>query len=1250
MRKIQWMLFVGLLIVGCSSPSDVVEAPDVASDTATVDVSADVDSPVDASGSGDVPVVEIEWDFRASDEMIEEVVPQCEGEGGCFLDPCQDNSDCQSGWCVEHMGEGVCSQHCQEDCPPGWLCKQVGASDPDLVFICVSGAANLCKPCKDGADCKTVGGAEDVCVDYGEQGSFCGGTCATTEDCPWGFSCLKTVTVDGIDTSQCVSDAGVCPCTGKSVALGLWTPCEKENEFGICAGKRICLEDGLGNCDALDPENEECNGLDDDCDGEADEPTLLDGEYVGLCDDLNECTVDSCIGEVGCQHEALDSGECKDGDACTVGDHCTAGVCAGSPVECDDSNPCTDDTCDGFGGCAFELNEVSCDDDDVCTVADRCDEGECIGVEVSCECQVDADCAALEDGDLCNGTLICDDSNVPYSCVIDPDTPVDCPAPGEGPNAPCLAASCDPESGDCSLVPTNQGWSCNDGNDCTVGESCDEGLCTGGQPANCADGNACTDDACDPFVGCTHDANQSPCSDGDVCTIGDLCDAGDCASGEEMLACLDGNPCTADSCDATAGCLFVNIDGECSDGNACTDGDACVDGECISGDPVMCDDENLCTSESCDAILGCLIVQLNGPCDDGNACTTDDHCQAGQCTSSNLLSCDDGNACTADTCQPEGGCNHLPAEGDCDDGNVCTEGDSCEAGQCAAGNPLVCDDENPCTTDSCNVSSGCVFKLNSVPCNDDDLCTTGDHCHLGDCIGGEALPCNDNNPCTDDACDAQAGCAYTPNAEPCSDGDSCTEDDSCANGWCKAGPQVDCDDNDPCTDDWCAENEGCVHGFNSAPCSDDDACTIGDACLDGACAAGIGVLLCDDGLFCNGLEVCDPAQGCIDGTDPEMSDGVSCTSDLCDEENNIVIHVTVDALCDDQEYCNGIESCHLTEGCQDGTPVAIDDGHACTLDSCDEDDDQILHLPDDGLCDDEKDCTLDSCDAELGCQYEKVDGCGGPHYVLKGEPNPATVFNTIAETHYYPNNLVNGIWHGPSNLIIAGHAYDEGFWSYDANNGTYQNKPNKGSGDYDRMVFMPQTRVVVHTDNQYIAAPADGIWVGTIDDDGSVSSFQLVSFSDGFNGICNLMSTTPSDFMCFTGSAIRHYSTAEGSHVFTYLKTTNLSPAPNDDCSGGCYQGTFAWDGKYYYFSYAGSNSNNLQYEVYSEAGSKLSTHTASGGGAISGAYFDWSSGRYSTHDGWGNRSGGNIHWPSNGSQNNDTQNYGPQSPYHDLL
>jgi hypothetical protein len=814
-----------------------------------------------------------EWNFDIGTSDLSG--PACEAGEGCFLDKCTENNQCQSGWCVEYMGEGVCTVPCQEECPDGWACKQIGGGGPDVVYVCVSEFSNLCKPCATTEGCKSAGGGEDVCLDYGTQGSFCGGPCDGAAQCPWGFSCVEAMTVEGVPLTQCVADSGICPCTGKSVALGLTTPCEADNDFGTCIGKRICAEEGLTDCDAAVAALEECNGLDDDCDGDVDEPALTQGAYVNLCDDGNSCTDDLCQGEQGCEYVVLSQGECADGDVCTVADHCENGTCVGLPVVCDDSDPCTDDFCDGLGGCTTEFNDADCDDSDPCTVNDKCKEGICDGFAVDCECQSDADCQPLEDSDMCNGVLHCDLTKLPYLCAVMAQTVVVCPQPPEGPDSICLAAACDPQTGECSLVPAHGGFACEDGDGCTVGDQCEAGLCLSGPPAVCMDDNPCTDDSCDPAAGCLFAPNQAPCFDGDLCTSADGCDGGVCQPGAP-LHCDDGNPCTDDSCAPESGCVHEFNGGECDDGNACTIDDHCEAGLCVADQGLFCADDNICTTDSCHPQVGCVHTLNNAPCDDGNVCTTGDHCQLGDCTSSGNLTCNDGNSCTKDGCSMESGCTFAPLSGgQCDDGSVCTLGDTCQGGWCQPGAAIECLDGNPCTDDECDPVAGCHYPSNADTCDDGNDCTFGDTCGGGQCLGGPLVECDDGDPCTDDVCAADGGCTYGFNTAKCDDDDACTLDDGCVNGACLPGTPILCDDGNICTDDTCDPALGCFFAANGGPCDDGNACTEGDSCSMSACQPGAVPLDCGDGNDCT-QDSCDEQNGCVH---IPVVDGMPCAGD-----------------------------------------------------------------------------------------------------------------------------------------------------------------------------------------------------------------------------------------------------------------------------------------------------------------------------------------------------------------------------------
>jgi hypothetical protein len=127
----------------------------------------------------------------------------------------------------------------------------------------------------------------------------------------------------------------------------------------------------------------------------------------------------------------------------------------------------------------------------------------------------------------------------------------------------------------------------NDGGNSGSGEGCP---CT--SAAACDDGDACTDDSCDPTAGCRHVARagccheDTDCIDADPCTTLERCESGTCVSSPTVCpAPTDG--CLAARCDPAAGCVLdTQPNGEtCDDGNACTAGDACDDGSCV-GTPI----------------------------------------------------------------------------------------------------------------------------------------------------------------------------------------------------------------------------------------------------------------------------------------------------------------------------------------------------------------------------------------------------------------------------------------------------------------------------------------------------------------------------------------------------------------------------------------------------------------------------------------------------------------------------------------
>ena len=132
---------------------------------------------------------------------------------------------------------------------------------------------------------------------------------------------------------------------------------------------------------------------------------------------------------------------------------------------------------------------------------------------------------------------------------------------------------------------------------------------------------------------------------------------------------------------------------------------------------------------------------------------------------------------------------------------------------------------------------------------------------------------------------------------------------------------------------------------------------------------------CDDGVFCNGPERCDPVaedadpRGCLAGEPPQTDDGVDCTADSCSDVRREVVHEPDDELCNDNLFCNGVETCDAVRDCQAGVAPEMDDGLDCTMDSCNEGLNRVDHtrIEVDGyVCIEPGSFTMGSPENELG--------------------------------------------------------------------------------------------------------------------------------------------------------------------------------------------------------------------------------------------------------------------------------------------
>ncbi len=335
----------------------------------------------------------------------------------------------------------------------------------------------------------------------------------------------------------------------------------------------------------------------------------------------------------------------------------------------------------------------------------------------------------------------------------------------------------------------------------------------------------------------------------------------------------------------------------------------------------------VCDDGKCAAALAEALT----PCDDANACTRDDVCDAEGACAGTLITCKDTDPCTTDTCDPATGCRFVPYTGPCSDGNLCTGNDSCATGTCV-GTTVDCNDDNACTSDGCAAATGCTYqKLNGGTCDDGDECSSGDTCVDGVCQGTGG--CNDGNACTRDICTPGVGCSYEKlTGTACSDGNPCSPDDHCEDGTCIGF--TNCDDGNPCTEDTCTAT-GCQHRETTAPCDDGDACTSGDTCSMGACVGT--PYTCNPG-DCEESAACDGLGGCTVVDKPNgtacTADAEQCTKDVCAAGECTHPAKTDGTSCDDGNLCTRTDACD-SGVCVGGNPVTCTQTDPCQPGACD---------------------------------------------------------------------------------------------------------------------------------------------------------------------------------------------------------------------------------------------------------------------------------------------------------------------------
>ena len=692
---------------------------------------------------------------------------------------------------------------------------------------------------------------------------------------------------------------------------GLSQACSVNNAFGTCTGVETCAAGSWAGCTATTPAAEICNNVDDDCDGAVDEnvtQTCYSGpagtEGVGACHGGTETCTAGTWGS--CQGEVVPAVEVCDG----IDNDCDGLVdedVNGAPL----TEPCYSGPAgsEGVGVCIGGTRTCSGGAWSTCVGEIPPTAEQCNGADDDCDGQTDENLGTTTCGlGVCQHTIDNCVAGVPQTCD---------PYQGAQPEI------CDGVDNDCDGLVDGIARTCYE-----FGPGCNETApgvwnCDGA----CAPGlQLCPAAGAGIWGECQYDVGPSP----EVCdNIDNDCDG---QTDEDATGMALSQNCYPPGSGPTTGCTWdaSNLDWDCL--GLCTGGAR----ECNSGVWGSCTGHVTPAVEVCDGSDNDCDGQIDEEEDIpglNQACGT----ALGRCTPGILRCINSQEVCEGGDGPYEGVCNGQ--DDDCDgeidevdevsdeEGLACGDATGlCEPGltQCVGGAVQCVGGVNPAEEVCDGEDNDCDGEIdNQAECPPSSWCVEGD-CRLV-CDPTSEFPCPGTLQCVER-----------------------THEEDLVNV-CMAGSSGDCG-GVTCPDGWLCENDVCVDPCDPNPCTWYEECNLG-TCLDTSCT-GLGQG-CANGEFClDHVCVENPclASDCDEETEhciancPSATDctytcqpicfcgpgetcgpGGVCVTDLCDGSSCLAGQMcdpaTGDCVADDcfLVSCPGGEICH---------------GGACTPDPC----------------------------------------------------------------------------------------------------------------------------------------------------------------------------------------------------------------------------------------------------------------------------------------------------------------------------